>query len=243
MPAIDIEICIGCTDAQALQADCAAAFDGGAASVELCRDMSLQGLTPRIADLRVARRRFPRAGLYPMIRPRAGDFDYSSAEIAVMCEQIAAAAGEGADGVVFGVVRDGKPQVAAAEKLFAAARGRGLRTTFHRAFDALDDHAAGLEVLIALGADRIMTSGTPWGSGASAADGAARLAQLIEQAGQRVEIVLGGGIGAVMLPGLLRQLPLTRGCVSAHAYGAVLSGTAVDARKVAALVQAAKVPA
>src|SRR6187431_423514 len=99
MPAIDIEICIGCAGAQGLQADCAAAFDGGAASVELCRDMSLQGLTPRIADLRVARRSFPRAGLFPMIRPRAGDFDYSSAEIAVMCEQIAAAAGEGADGV------------------------------------------------------------------------------------------------------------------------------------------------
>lgn len=240
MPAIDIEICIGCTGPHELQTDCAAAFDGGAASIELCRDMALQGLTPQIADLRIARRSFPRSGLFPMIRPRAGDFDYSPAEIAVMGEQIAIAAGEGADGVVFGVVRDGKPQVAALKTLFAAARGRGLRTTFHRAFDAIDEHAAALEVLIALGADRVMTSGTPWGSGASAADGAARLAELIDQAGPRVEIVLGGGIGAAMLPGLLHQLPLSRGRVSAHAYGAVLSGTAVDARKVAALVQAAK---
>lgn len=243
MPSIDIEICIGCTDPQTLQADCAAASDGGAASIELCRDMSRQGLTPQIADLRIARRSFPRAGLFPMIRPRAGDFDYSAAEIAMMGEQIAAAAGEGADGVVFGVVRDGKPQVAALEILVAVARGHGLRTTFHRAFDALDDHIAGLEALIALGADRVMTSGTPWGSGASAADGAARLAQLIEQAGQRVEIVLGGGIGAAMLPGLLNRLPLARGRVSAHAYGAVLSGATVDTRKVAALVQAAQAPA
>lgn len=243
MSFIDIEICIGSNDLLALQADCTAAFDGGAASIELCRDMSRQGLTPPIPYLRIARRCFPRAGLFPMIRPRAGDFDYSSAEIVVMGEQIAAAAGEGADGVVFGVVRDGKPQVSALETLFAAARGRGLRTTFHRAFDALDDPVAGLEALIALGADRIMTSGMPWGSGAGAADGAARLAQLIDQAGQRVEIVLGGGIGAAMLPGLLHQLPLTRSRVSAHAYGAVLSGTAVDASKVAALVQAAQVTA
>ncbi len=243
MPAIAIEICIGCTDPHLLQADCTAAFDGGAASIELCRDMALQGLTPQVADLRIARRSFPRAGLFPMIRPRAGDFDYSPAEIAVMGEQIAMAAGEGADGVVFGVVRDGEPQIAALETLFTAARARGLRTTFHRAFDALDDHVAGIEALIALGADRIMTSGTPWGSGASAADGVARLAQLIDQAGQRVEIVLGGGIGAAMLPRLLHQLPLSRGLVSAHAYGDVLSGTAVDARKVAALVQAAQIPA
>lgn len=243
MPAIDIEICIDCTDPQTLGADCAAASDGGAASIELCRDMPRQGLTPQIADLRIARRNFPRAGLFPMIRPRAGDFDYSAAEIAAMNEQIAAAAGEGADGVVFGMVRDGRPPVAALETLFAVAHGHGLRTTFHRAFDALDDYAAGLETLITLGADRVMTSGTPWGSGASAADGAARLAQLIDQAGQRIEIVLGGGIGAAMLPGLLRQLPLSRGRVSAHAYGSVLDGTAVDTRKVAALVQAAKIPA
>jgi copper homeostasis protein len=243
MPAIDIEICIGCTEPQALQADCTAALDGGAASIELCRDMALQGLTPTAADLRIARRCFPRAGLFPMIRPRAGDFDYSAAEVAVMCEQVAIAAGEGADGVVFGVVRDGKPPAGALEKLFAAARARDLRTTFHRAFDALDDQFAGLESLIALGTDRIMTSGTPWGSGASAADGATRLAQLIELAGQRVEIVLGGGISAVMLPVLLHALPLSQGRVSAHAYGAVLDGGAVDARKVTALVQAATVPA
>jgi len=220
-----------------------AAFDGGAASIELCRDMALQGLTPTAADQRIARRHFPRAGLFPMIRPRAGDFDYSAAEVAAMCEQIAIAAGEGADGVVFGVVHDRKPQAAALEKLFAAARVRGLRTTFHRAFDALDDQFDGLETLIALGADRIMTSGTLWGSGASAAHGATRLAQLIDLAGPRVEIVLGGGISEAILPALLRALPLSRGRVSAHAYGAVLDGGAVDARKVAALVQAAKIPA
>jgi copper homeostasis protein len=239
MPAIDIEICIGCTHPGQLAADCAAAADSGAASIELCRDMALQGLTPTIADLRIARQAFPRAGLFPMIRPRAGDFVYSRAEIAQMHVDIAAAAQAGADGVVFGALRDGQPDRSALETLFAAARRHNLRSTFHRAFNALTDPVAGLDVLVDLGADRIMTSGMPWGGGGGAADGAARLAQLIEHAAGRVEIVLGGGIGAAMLPALLRQLPLRQGRVSAHAYGAVLSDGAVDARKVAALVRAA----
>lgn len=241
MPALALEICIGCDDAVALDADCRAALAGGAATLELCRDMQLQGLTPQADDLRIARQAFSRPGLYPMIRPRAGDFVYSGVEIAGMIEQIAACADLGADGVVFGALQGPRLDVAALQRLVAAARRRRLRSTFHRAFDAVADGAAGLEILVDLGIDRIMTSGTAWGSGGSAADGAATLAALIEQAGERVEIVLGGGITAVMLPSLLQQLPLRQGRVSAHAYGAVLRDGRVDATAVAALVQAAAV--
>lgn len=240
MPALAMEICIGCDDdTSALDADCRAALAGGAATLELCRDMRLQGLTPLPQDLRIARRAFSRPGLYPMVRPRAGDFVYDGAEIVQMVEQIAACADLGADGVVFGALQGAALDLAALRRLFAAARARGLRSTFHRAFDAVADAAAALEVLVDLGVDRIMTSGTTWGSGGSAADGAAGLAALIEQAGPRVEIVLGGGINATMLPPLLRRLPCERGRVSAHAYGSALRDGRVHADAVAALVQAA----
>lgn len=239
MPALAMEICIGCDDPAALAADCRAALAGGAATLELCRDMQQQGLTPQAGDLRIAREAFSRPGLYPMIRPRAGDFVYSGAEITTMIGQIDACADLGADGVVFGALQGRRLDIAALQRLLAIARARQLRTTFHRAFDAVDDGAAALEILADLGVDRIMTSGTAWGSGGSAADGAATLAALIEQAGPRVEIVLGGGIAAPMLPALLQQLPLPRGRVSAHAYGAALRDGRVDALAVAALVQAA----
>ncbi|WP_166654079.1 copper homeostasis protein CutC [Tahibacter aquaticus] len=236
MPELPVEICIDCGDADSLAADCAAAAAGGAATIELCRDMAQQGLTPHSADLRIARQHFPRAGLFPMIRPRAGDFFYSAAEIDTMLEQIALAAEHGADGVVFGALRGDKLDTTALARLFGAARARGLRTMFHRAFDALDDGAAALETLIGLGADRIMSSGMPWGSGGTALDGAATLARLIDQAGQRVEIVLGGGIGAHLLRRLLPQLPPGR--VAVHAYSAVLTHRRVDAAKVRELGQA-----
>lgn len=236
--ALPVEICLDC--GPQLAADCAAAATGGAHTVELCRDMALQGLTPAAADLAVARAQFPRAGLYPMIRPRAGDFDYSGAEITQMIEQIAEAADHGADGVVFGALRGSAPDTTALARLLAAARTRGLRSTFHRAFDALDDASAGLELLIDLGADRVMTSGTPWGSSGGAAAGAQQLAGLIAQSAGRIGIVLGGGIAAATLPALLQQLPLGAGPVSVHAYGSVLSDGRVDAAKVHALVQAAQ---
>lgn len=241
MPALALEICIGCDDAVALDADCRAALAGGAATLELCRDMQLQGLTPQADDLRIARQAFSRPGLYPMIRPRAGDFVYSGVEIAGMIEQIAACADLGADGVVFGALQGQRLDLPALQRLAAAARIRRLRSTFHRAFDAVADGTAALEILVDLGIDRIMTSGTAWGSGGSAADGAATLAALIGQAGERVEIVLGGGITAALLPALLQQLPLHQGRVSAHAYGAVLRDGRVDAAAVTALVQAAAV--
>jgi copper homeostasis protein len=238
--ALPVEICIDCGTPATLAADCAAAAAGGAHSIELCRDMNQQGLTPSSADITLARTHFPASGLYPMIRPRPGDFDYSGSEITQMLDQIACAADHGADGVVFGAVRGGLLDRPALARLLAAARVRGLRSTFHRAFDVLTDAAAGLEILVDLGADRIMTSGTPWGSRGGAAAGAATLAALIEQAGTRVEIVLGGGIAAATLPALLQQLPLKVGTVSVHAYGSVLEPDRVVAAKVQQLVHAAR---
>jgi len=238
MPSLPVEICIDSGPAATLAADCAAAAGGGARSIELCAAMELQGLTPHTDDLALARRQFPRDGLYPMIRPRAGGFEYSAAEIRQMQEQIAQAAANGADGVVFGALRGGAPDTSALAHLFAAARTHGLRSTFHRAFDALEDCSAGLEILIDLGADRIMTSGTPWGSSGGALAGAAQLAALITQAAGRVEIVLGGGIATATLPALLQQLPCTDG-VSVHAYGSVLRDGRVDPGKVRELVRSA----
>jgi copper homeostasis protein len=66
-----------------------------------------------------------------------------------------------------------------------------MRVGFHRAFDLVRDQDEALELLVSLQVDHILTSG----GAPTALDGAARLASLVERAGDRVAIVAGGSIG------------------------------------------------
>ena len=62
-----------------------AAHRGGASTVELCGAMRCEGLTPRKEQIAEARKAFgDRDGLMVMIRPRAGEFNYSQSELKVM---------------------------------------------------------------------------------------------------------------------------------------------------------------
>ncbi len=239
---IPIEICIEASDSDATTQAVSAAYQGGAATVELCADMHLDGLTPTLACLTAARQAFhERPGLMAMIRPRGGDFCYTPAELALMLAQIDMAAAAGADGVVFGVLQAGDQRIDldASQRLLAAAQRHGLKTTMHRAFDATPEPDATLQALIELGFDRVLTSGVPWGVKGTALDGAARLAQTIRAAQNRIEVVLAGGISPANVGALLAQLPLSCGRVAAHAYsGAQIAGhTTVEAVQI--LVRAA----
>ena len=157
-----------------------------------------------------------------------------------MTQQIGIAAKAGADGVVLGVLRspDHRIDVDAMHVLVTQAKTAGLKTTCHRAFDATPDADEALDVLIALGFDRILTSGIPWGRKGTALDGVERLAATIRRSQGRIEIVLAGGISPANVGPLLSRLPLAAGLVSVHAYsGAQVNGqTTVDS--VRALVEA-----
>jgi copper homeostasis protein len=245
---IDVEVCIDASGAAAVERAVNAAYRGGAATIELCAAMHLDGLTPDRACMASARLAFgQRSGLVVMIRPRAGDFCYSPAELALMLCQIDAASASGANGVVFGVLQatDQRIDQAASARLLAAAHERGLRTTMHRAFDATPDPDTTLDALLDLGFDRVLTSGVPWGQRGSALDGVERLARTIKRAQSRIEVVLGGGINPANVGLLLARLPLDAGRVSLHAYsGAQVGGqTTVEAvRNLIAAVHARRKP-
>ena len=66
------------------------------------------------------------------------------------------------------------------------------QAVFHRAFDFVADWRVGLEELIRLGCRRVLTSGGQ----ATAAAGSATLRAMIEAAGERIEVMPGGGIRA-----------------------------------------------
>jgi copper homeostasis protein len=124
-----------------------------------------------------------------MIRPRGGNFVYTDAELTRMKEEITSAKAEGADGVVFGMLRsDGHVETRQLRELVALARP--LAVTFHRAFDETADPLHALDEIIAAGADILLTSGQR----PTALEGAALIAELERASRGRVVIMPGAGI-------------------------------------------------
>lgn len=165
-----------------------AAQRGGASRIELCDNLVEGGTTPSAGTIALCRDRL-RIPIYVMIRPRGGDFCYSTVELDVMRRDIVAAHALGADGVVLGLLRpDGTVDRRRTRALIALARP--LDVTFHRAIDVSRDPIAALDDLLALGVDRVLTSG----QSRTALAGARVIAALVERAAGRLEVLAGGGV-------------------------------------------------
>jgi copper homeostasis protein len=167
-----------------------AAQEGGAGRVELCTALELGGLTPSHAQIALTRDCL-RIPLYVLIRPRAGDFLYGELECETMQRDIETCVALGCDGVVLGVLdADGDVDVAHCRALVAAAGTLGV--TFHRAFDLSRDSTRALEDIVALGCERVLTSGAQ----ASAVDGVALIRDLVTQSNGRLVVMPGAGVTA-----------------------------------------------
>lgn len=176
-----------------------AAQAGGADRVELCENLGEGGTTPSYGTLAVARDRL-RIPLYVLIRPRGGDFLYEESELAVMRADVEACVRLGCDGVVIGALdAEGEVDSATCRELIAAAGPLGV--TFHRAYDAARDQGRALEAAVALGCERILTSG----GAASAWDGADRIAALVAQAAGRIGLMAGAGVTAQNIVALAQR--------------------------------------
>ena len=172
---------------------------GGAARVELCANLHEGGTTPSLGAIQAARRHLE-IRLHVIIRPRSGDFLYSDVEMDIMRADVLRAGEVGADGVVFGILRpDGAIDLEHTGKL--AELARPMSTTFHRAFDMADDPYAALENLMALGIDRVLTSGQR----PSALQGVDLIARLVKRAGDRLVVMPGVGIDAANIAELIRK--------------------------------------
>jgi copper homeostasis protein len=164
-----------------------AAHRGGADRIELCSALSLGGLTPSpgmlesILEISITK--------FVMIRPREGDFNYSIEEFNCMLSDIEYFKNAGADGIVSGILRNGRHiDIERMKELIAASHP--LPFTFHRAFDLTTDPYRALEELIELKADRILTSGQK----SNAYEGRELISKLIQRAGDRIVIMPGAGI-------------------------------------------------
>jgi copper homeostasis protein len=179
---IILEIC-----AYSLEAAIAAQA-GGADRVELCANPSEGGVTPSYGDIVLARKELS-IELCVLIRPRGGDFLYSEREVKAMKEDIAVCKRLGVDGVSLGILlADGQVDRGRCRELVELARP--MSVTFHRAFDMTVDPFAALHEIIAIGCNRILTSG----QANSALQGADLIRKLVERAGERIVIMVGGGV-------------------------------------------------
>jgi len=176
--------------AETLEAAIAAQL-GGADRIELCSDLRVSGLTPgpELLTATLAHLTIP---VHVLIRPRAGDFVYTAEEFALMGRQIDEAKAAGAQGIAVGILlSNGRIDVARTRQL--ALRARPMHVTFHRAFDETanyDDPRQALEDVIRTGAETLLTSGGE----PNVLAGAATIGRLVIQAGDRIEIMAGGGL-------------------------------------------------
>lgn len=179
-----IEICTGSYE------DCLNAALGGADRVELNSALSVGGLTPGIATLkRVKRETEP--DVICMVRPRAAGFCYCEKEKEMMFEEAKLLLKHGADGIAFGFLKeDGSIDAESTARMIELIHRKKKEAVFHRAFDVCKDAYAAMEILISLGADRVLTSGQQ----AKAVEGKILLKRLQEAYGSRIQILAGSGV-------------------------------------------------
>lgn len=184
---MEFEVCIDSLEGAQL------ADKYGANRVELCSALYEGGLTPSIGLVKACVEKSNQE-VFAMVRSEAGGFTYSNAMLDVMKVDIVAMAEAGATGVVFGILKANKEiDVESNTALFNVAKENGLKTVFHRAFDFCPDPIVGLNQLIEMGFDRLLTSGQR----AKAIEGKKMIKQLVDIANGRIEIMAGSGVNAL----------------------------------------------
>jgi len=169
---------------------CLIAEQAGAVRVELCDNPIEGGTTPSYGTIKQVREKIS-IQLYPILRPRSGNYFYSDEEFAILKEDIAMCRQLGCDGISVGAQTiHAKIDTERLKRIVDWAGTMGV--TCNRAFDGTPDPFKALEDVIHCGCERILTSGQK----TAAPDASAILTQLVQQAGDRISIMPGAGVNS-----------------------------------------------
>lgn len=167
---------------------CLLADKNGANRIELCDNQAEGGTTPSYGLISSARSKVS-IELFPIIRPRGGDFLYSNDEFNIMKEDVLMCKKIGCDGIVVGILsKDGSVDKIRMSILTKLAYP--MSVTFHRAFDRTNDALKAMRDIIECGCDRILTSGQQ----PTALEGLSLIKELIIHANNQIIIMPGSGI-------------------------------------------------
>jgi len=168
--------------------EAADAVNGGATRIELCENLTVGGTTPSYGTIKKSLQALP-VPVMVMIRPRGGNFCYSSTEIEIMKDDIAICKSLGVYGVVFGVLTaDNEVDVTVAAQLVELAKP--MQITFHKAIDETPDILKATAEVMNLGIDRILSSGGK----PTAAEATETLRQMIALAAPKTRIIVAGKV-------------------------------------------------
>jgi len=165
-----------------------AAIEAGADRIEFCENPLEGGTTPSFGSLSTLISLTSKS-VFPIIRPRGGDFLYSQNEFNSIRSDVLMARKLDYPGIVIGLLNaDGSIDIEKTKRLVDLASP--MEVTFHRAFDRCKDPFKALEDIISTGCKRILTSGQV----PNAADALPLLKKLIQQAGDRIIVMPGSGV-------------------------------------------------
>ena len=194
---------------------CILAQAAGANRIELCDNPGEGGTTPSYGFIKAAREVL-KIDLFPIIRPRGGDFLYSDEEIEIMKSDVQICKELGCDGVVVGLLKpDATVDMERCKKLIKLAYP--MSVTFHRAFDRVTNPTQALEEIIECGFERILTSGFY----PTAMEGKENLQKLIELADERITIMPGSGVRSSNI----KELVESTGAVEFHSSARKMMGS------------------
>jgi copper homeostasis protein len=170
---------------------CLAADRAGAQRVELCASPWEGGTTPSAGLVEQALKETS-LEIHAMVRPRGGDFVYDETEKQTMLAEARSLIAQGVHGIVVGALKpNGDVDVAFMREFRKIAGDREL--TCHRAIDVSRDPIQVMEELISIGFNRILTSGGK----NKALDGLENIAELVQAAKGRIQIMAGSGVNPV----------------------------------------------
>ncbi|WP_205513782.1 copper homeostasis protein CutC [Longitalea arenae] len=182
----------------------------GAKRVELCENPADGGTTPSYGTIKQTREKISIA-LYPIIRPRGGNFFYDEEEFAIIKQDILLCKQLGCDGISTGVHKlNGEIDTERLKRIVEWAYPMGV--TCHRVFDATPDPMHALEQIIECGCERVLTSGQR----STAPEGMALLGQLVQQAAGRIIIMPGAGVRSANIQSLIEGTGATEFHTSAR---------------------------
>ncbi len=176
------------------------AQEGGADRVELCKDISIGGITPDESVVKEAREKI-KIALVVMINPEGKEYIYSDMDFGKMKKSIVDFKAMGVDGLVFGILnKEGTINKEQNKELVQLAFP--LPCTFHRAFDKVKNPLDALEDIINCGFKTILTSGQKQ----TAIAGIDLLIDLVSKANGRIAIMPGGGVRSTHISVLKEKL-------------------------------------
>jgi copper homeostasis protein len=166
------------------------AIKAGADRIEFCENPNEGGTTPSYGSLKTLIGLTDKP-IFPIIRPRGGDFLYTEAEYECIKADLLLVKELGYPGAVIGLLKaDGNIDKEKTSELVSLAAP--MQLTFHRAFDRCNDPLKGLEDIIDAGCKRILTSGQV----PNVADALPLIKTLVEKAAGRIIILPGSGVRA-----------------------------------------------